>query len=310
MPLDPIAAGLLQQMEEAGAPPIDSLAPPEAREAAAGFAALAGELEEVQETKELKIPGPGGDILVTLITPKGAAATSGCLIYYHGGGWVIGDRDTLAPACHQLAARSGMRVANVEYRLAPEHKFPAPFDDCYAVFEWFTKNGASVGVDSTKLAVGGDSAGGNLAAAVALKARDNNVSGLKLQLLVYPVTDHSYGTVSYKDNGDGYLLTKNMMTWFWDHYLASPEDGKNPYVSPLQAKDVKGVAPAVVYTAEFDPLRDEGEAYSTRLKDAGLLLHSKRYDGQIHAFFQMGGVFPAASDAYADAANHMKKALA
>jgi acetyl esterase len=309
MPLDPIAAGLLQQMADAGAPALNTLSPAEARQAAEGFAALKGEAEPVAETQEISIPVEGGEILVTLITPRGLYGVSGCLIYYHGGGWVIGDRAGLEPACHAVATRGGCRVANVEYRLSPEHKFPTPFNDCYAVFKWFAENGESVKVDPTKLAVGGDSAGGNLAAAVALKARDEGLSNIQLQLLVYPVTNHAYDTVSYADNGDNYLLTKDMMQWFWDHYLQSSEDGKNPYASPIQAKDLKGLPTAVVYTAEFDPLRDEGEAYANKLKAAGVEVHLTRFDGQIHGFFQMGGVFPSATAAYDDAGRHLRYAI-
>ena len=309
MPLDPIAAGLLQQIEDMGAPPMNTLAPPDAREASAGFIALAGEPEEVAETQELSVPVEGGEIVVTLITPKGLSGTSGCLIYYHGGGWVIGTRETVAPACHALASRGGCKVANVEYRLAPEYKFPTPFNDCYAVFTWLVANAAKYGIDPNKIAVGGDSAGGNLAAAVALRARDEGRENIQLQLLVYPVTNYAFDTASYDENGEGYLLTKDMMVWFWDHYLNGPNDGKNPYVSPLKSNNLAGLPPAVLYTAEFDPLRDEGEAYANKLKEAGVEVHHTRYDGQIHAFFQMGAVFPAASHAYEEAGRHLRQAI-
>jgi len=262
MALDPIAAGLLEQMAAAGGPAINELDPPAARELAQGFVPLAGEPEEVDESKDIIIPGPGGGIPATVTTPKGAGkGPLGCLLYYHGGGWVIGDRASLNPSVTRLANAAGCKVVSIDYRLAPEHKFPAPLDDCYAALEWVAANGASHGIDPSKLAVGGDSAGGNLAAAVALRARDEN-------------------------------------------------DSKNPYVSPLLAKDLSGLPAAVVYTAEFDPLRDEGEAYAKRLKEAGVSVSQKRYDGQIHAFFQMGGVFPAAADAISDAAAHLKKAFA
>ena len=199
---------------------------------------------------------------------------------------------------------------SVEYRLAPEHKFPAPLDDCYAAVEWVAANAASLNVDASKLAVGGDSAGGNLSAAVSLRARDTGGPALKLQLLVYPVTNHDYSTVSYTDNGDGYLLTQDMMKWFWDHYLNDAAEGSNPLASPLLAPDLAGLPPAVVYTAEFDPLRDEGEAYAKRLQDAGVRVTTKRFDGQIHAFFQMLGVFPAARQAIDDAGAELRSAFA
>lgn len=309
MPLDPIAAGLLQQIEDMGAPPINTLAPTEAREASAGFIPLAGEAQDVAETKEFTVTVDGGEIQVTLITPHGVTDTSGCLIYYHGGGWVIGSRDTVAPACHSLATLGGCKVLNVEYRLAPEHKFPTPFNDCYQVFEWVVANAQALNIDAQRLAVGGDSAGGNLAAAVALRARDSGRDNIQLQLLVYPVTNYAFDTASYDENGEGYLLTKDMMTWFWNHYLQSQEDGNNPYVSPLKAKNLSGLPTAVLYTAEFDPLRDEGEAYANKLREAGVKVHHTRFDGQIHAFFQMGGVFPMATRAYEDAGQHLRATI-
>ncbi|MDH4362568.1 MAG: alpha/beta hydrolase, partial [Acidimicrobiia bacterium] len=212
--------------------------------------------------------------------------------------------------CRAVANRAGCKVASVEYRLAPEHKFPAPFDDCYAALEWVAANGNSAGVDTSKLAVGGDSAGGNLAAAVALKARDAGGPALRHQLLVYPVTNHDYGTVSYRENGDGYLLTQDMMTWFWDHYLNDAEEGRNPLASPLAASDLSGLPSALVITAEFDPLRDEGEAYAAKLAEAGVKVSHQRFDGQIHAFWQMPGVFPAALEAADRAAVELKAAFA
>ncbi len=310
MPIDPIAAGLLQQMAEAGMPPLNEMSPADARQAAEGFRALAGEPETVADVTDRTIPGPGGDIPVRIYTPAGGGTALGCLVYYHGGGWVLGDIEGVDTICRAVANRAGCKVISVEYRLAPEHKFPAPFDDCYAALEWVAANGASIGVDSSKLAVGGDSAGGNLAAAVALKARDAGGPALRHQLLVYPVTNHDYGTESYSVNGDGYLLTLDMMTWFWDHYLSSAEDGRNPLASPLAAADLSGLPPAFVITAEFDPLRDEGEAYAAKLVDAGVKVSHQRFDGQIHAFWQMPGVFPAALAAADQAAGHLKAAFA
>jgi len=310
MPLDPIAAGLLQQLEEAGLPPINELPPAEARLAAEGFRDLSGAPEDVADVTDRSLPGPGGAIRVRVFTPAGAGdGPLPCLVYYHGGGWVIGDIETLDPACRALANRAGCKVVSVEYRLAPEHEFPAPFDDCYAALEWVAANASSIGVDADRLAVGGDSAGGNLAAAVSLKARDSGGPALRMQLLVYPVTDHGFDTPSYAENADGYLLTRAMMQWFWNHYLGSDDDGADPLASPLRAGDLSGLPRAFVLTAEFDPLRDEGEAYASRLEDAGVAVKLKRYDGQIHAFFQMLGVFPAAAEAVADAAAELRSAF-
>jgi acetyl esterase len=223
---------------------------------------------------------------------------------------VIGTHDTTDAICRALANRAGCVVVSVDYRLSPEHKFPAPLDDCYAALQWVADNASSIGVDGSRLAVGGDSAGGNLSAVVALKARDQGGPPLRYQMLIYPVTDHDYGTGSYQENGDGYLLTKDMMVWFWDHYLRSPEDGANPLASPLRADDLSGLPPAMVVTGEFDPLRDEGEAYAQRLRQAGVPVNHKRYEGQIHAFFQMPGLFPQALVAADAAAAELRKAFA
>ncbi len=310
MPIDPIAAGLLQQMAEAGMPPLNEMSPADARQAAEGFRALAGEPEPVADVTNRTIPGPGGDIPVRIYTPAGGGSSLPCLVYYHGGGWVLGDIEGVDTICRAVANRAGCKVVSVEYRLAPEHKFPAPFDDCYAALEWVAASGDGIGVDSSKLAVGGDSAGGNLAAAVAIKARDDGGPALRHQLLVYPVTNHGYGTESYSVNGDGYLLTLDMMTWFWDHYLNSADDGRNPLASPLAASDLSGLPSAFVITAEFDPLRDEGEAYAAKLAEAGVKVSHQRFDGQIHAFWQMPGVFPAALEAADQAATHLKAAFA
>lgn len=310
MPIDPAAAGLLQQIDEAGDPPLNELSPEESRVAAEGFAELGGPGADVASQDDRVIPGPHGDIPVRVYTPLNGSGPLPCLVYFHGGGWVIGDLETTNAICRTLAAEAGCVVVSVDYRLSPEHKYPVPFDDCYAATTWVADNGSEIGVDSSKIAVGGDSAGGNLAAAVALRARDEAGPSLAMQLLVYPVTDHSFGTDSYKSNGENYLLTKDMMTWFWDHYLASESEGDLAYVSPLRADDLSNLPPATVFTAEFDPLRDEGEAYAKRLKDAGIAVSQKRFDGQIHAFFTMLLVFEAATEAAQLAGADLRSAFA
>jgi len=311
MPIDPIAAGLLQQMAEQAMPPLNEMSPAEARLAAEGFRALAGEPEEVADVSDRTIPGPGGDIPIRVYTPAGAGSRAlPCLIYYHGGGWVLGDIIGTDTICRAVANRTGCKIVSVEYRLAPEHKFPAPLDDCYAALEWVAASGGSIRVDTGRLAVGGDSAGGNLAAAVALRARDEGGPALRMQLLIYPVTNHDFDTASYQENGAGYLLTQDMMKWFWDHYLNSADEGRQAVVSPLRADNLRGLPRAFVLTAEFDPLRDEGEAYAERLREAGVEVAHKRYEGQIHAFWQMPGVFPAALKAADDSAAELKAAFA
>jgi acetyl esterase len=316
MALDPSCAALLEQMEAAGAPPMNEMSPEEAREMAQGFLELAGPGEECGEIVERTIPdqavpGPAWDIPVRIITPAGAPdGPLPCLVYFHGGGWVLGDLDTLDTTCRAIANRAGVKVVSVHYRLSPEHKFPIPLDDCYGALRWVVDNAAELGIDPDRIAVGGDSAGGNLAAAVSLKARDEGGPAIKLQVLVYPVTNHAFDTPSYQENGEGYLLTKDMMVWFWDHYLSSDEDGRNPYASPLQAEDLSGLPPALVITAEFDPLRDEGEAYAARLAEAGVEVTQTRYDGQIHAFFQMPAALPGGLEAIDQVAAELRRALA
>jgi acetyl esterase len=310
MALCAAAAGLLEQIEAAGLPPLNELPAAEARIAAQGFDALAGPGEAVADVTNRTIPGPHGDIPVRIYTPSAADAPSPCLVYFHGGGWVIGTLDGYDAICTIVANRSGCKVVSVDYRLSPEHKFPVPFDDCYAALQWVHSSHREIGVDPDRIAVGGDSAGGNLSAAVAIKARDTNGPPLRHQLLVYPVTNYAFDTQSYRDNADRYLLTADMMHWFWDHYLESPSDGAHPLASPLRAENLAGLPPATVVTAEYDPLRDEGEAYANRLAEAGVPVEHIRYDGHIHAFWQMPAVFPAALQAADVAGVHLQKSLA
>jgi acetyl esterase len=306
MPLDPAAAGLLQQIADAGMPPLNEMSPSDARAAAGAFAELAGEGDPVASAEDRTIPGPHGDIPVRVYTPTGGTAPRPVLVYIHGGGWVIGDIPTTDAICRDVANRAECVVVSVDYRLSPEHKFPIPLNDCFAAVKWVAENAASVGGDPARIAVGGDSAGGNLSAAIALRARDEGGPTIQHQLLVYPVTNYSFDTESYDVNGKDYLLTRDMMEWFWDHYLNKPGDGDDPLASPLRAKDLSGLPPATVFTAEFDPLRDEGEAYAQRLSDAGVAVKHIRFDGQIHAFWQMPGLFPAALQAADQAAAELK----
>lgn len=307
MGLDPQAKFILAQMEEAGAPPMHELSPEEAR-ATSDFSALAGEPEEVARVENRTIPGPGGEIPVRIYTPEGQGPFS-ALVYYHGGGWVIGDLDTVDVPCRLLANRAHCVVISVDYRLAPEHKFPVAADDAYAAAKWVIENAASIRVEPRRVAVGGDSAGGNLAAVVSLMARDRNDLPLAYQMLIYPVTNHSYETASYRENADGYLLTKDSMVWFWDHYLRNAEDGKHPYASPLQARDLSGLPPALVITAGYDPLRDEGEAYAKRLEDAGVAVEATRYKEMIHGFFWMPGVLDQGKQCIEQAAAALRRAF-
>jgi len=305
MPLHPKSQEFLDQLAAAGMPPLGSLPVPETREAFKGVAAFGGPPETLARVEERKIRGPGGEMPVRIYTPE-AKGPMPLLVFFHGGGWVIGTLDTHDGVCRHLAKQSQAVVVSVDYRLAPEHKFPAAAEDCYAATCWAADNAASLGADAKRLAVGGDSAGGNLAAVVALMARDRGKPKIGFQMLIYPVTDHSYGTASYRDNADGYLLTKDAMVWFWNHYLTGAGDSANPYASPLRAKSFGGLPPAMVVTAEFDPLRDEGEAYAAKLREAGVPVKLKRYDGLVHGFFSMIGFFDQAKQSVADAAAEIK----
>jgi acetyl esterase len=200
-------------------------------------------------------------------------------------------------------------VASVDYRLAPEHRYPTAAEDAFAATRWVAAEGARLGIDGRRIAVGGDSAGGNLAAVVALMARERGGPALALQLLVVPVTQHAFDTASYRECGEGYLLTRGAMRWFWDHYLRRPEDGREPHASPLLAPDLAGLPPALVITAGFDPLRDEGEAYADRLRKAGVPVTLTRYPGMIHGFFRMTNLVDQSRVARDEAASALRKAF-
>jgi len=289
MPVHPQVQMLLDGMAQAGGPPLSELSPEEARNA---FRMLSGfdQPEEVTRTDDRNVPGPAGDIPIRVYTPQASVGEDhGVLIWIHGGGWVVGDLDTADATCRALANRSHAVVVSVDYRLAPEHPAPAAIEDCLAVLAWTVENGELLGANVGKLAVGGDSAGGNLSAVLCQRVRDEFGPEIDFQLLVYPVTDLTQGHPSYEENADGYFLTRDTMTWFIDSYLAG-QDPKDPGLSPLFAERCAGLPPALVITAEFDPLRDEGEAYAARLVQAGVPTEAVRYDGQIHGFFGLAAI--------------------
>lgn len=290
--LDPQIRSILEQAEAMGRAPLESLSPVEARQAAIdGLAPLRGEPEPVARVEDVIIAGPESAIPLRIYTPEGASPRP-ALVYFHGGGWVVCDLDTHDVICRAIARRAGAVVIAVDYRLAPEHKFPAAVIDCYAATCWVAANAARLGVDADRIAVGGDSAGGNLAAVIALQSRDESGPPIALQAMVYPVTDlSSFETASHREFAEGYGLTAAAMEWFRGHYLARPEDARSGHASPLRAHDLRGLPAALIITAECDPLRDEGEAYAARLKEAGVAVCCTRYDGMVHPFFSwIGGV--------------------
>jgi len=285
VPLHPQTRALLDQFAAAGGFDATQLPVPAVRELYAQMS-LGRDVPAVASVADRSVPGPAGDIPVRVYAPVAGRARP-AIVYFHGGGFVIGSLDSHDGTCRALANASGCAVVSVDYRLAPEHRFPAAPEDCYAALRYVAERGAELGVDPRRLAVAGDSAGGNLAAVTALLARQRRGPDLQFQLLVYPVADHSFDTTSYRENAEGYFLTAAMMRWFWGHYLERPEHGDDPIASPLRAKDLAALPPALVITAEYDPLRDEGEAYAARLAEAGVPAELRRYDGQIHGFFSL-----------------------
>jgi len=307
MPLDPQIKQVMESVAALGLPAANTVSPVEARANAKLRPRAPG--PEVAKVEDRKIPGPDGDVPVRIYTPEGNGPFP-ILAWYHGGGWVIGDLDSADGSARNLCVGGKCVVVSVDYRLAPETKFPGPAEDCWSATVWAVENAASINSDPTRLAVGGDSAGGNLAAAMCLMAADRGGPEIALQLLVYPVTDVNFSTVSYDENADGYSLTKAGMEWYWQHYLSSAEDASNPYAAPLQAKSLAGQPPALVITGEYDPLRDEGEAYAKRLQEAGVEATSTRYDGVIHGFFNMGAVVDKGQQAVDEASAALRKAFA
>lgn len=308
MPLHPQVKTVLDLMAAAGPPP-HHLSPEQARAAFLAARATKGDPEYIAKVEDRQIPGPAGKLPVRIYTPDGRGPFP-LLVYFHGGGWVIGNFDTVDASCRSLANLAGCIVVSVDYRLAPEHKFPAAVDDSYAAACWTALNAASFHGDPKRLAVGGESAGANLAAVVALMAQERGAPSLAFQLLLYPVTNYAFDTPSHKENGEGYFLSSEMMAWFWRHYLRNETDGDNPLASPLRAKHLRGVASAAIYTAEFDPLRDEGAAYAARLREAGVTVEYKCCEGLIHGFMGMAKLVEPAEKALEDAAAALQRAFA
>src|SRR5207253_5612509 len=308
MPLDPDAQTLLDMVKEANRPAFETVTPAEARALfMAGRPVLAPEPMPVAELRALAIPGPAGPISARLYRPS-AGGTLPALVFFHGGGWVVGNVESHDTMCRHLANRAGCVVVSVDYRLAPEHKFPAAVEDCFAATAWVAGNAASLGVDAKRLAVGGDSAGGNLAAVVSLMARDQGAPRLSYQLLIYPAVDAAMKHPSIESFAEGYLLTGATMRWFYEQYLRTPADAADWRVSPLAAPDLAGVAPAFVLTAGFDPLCDEGDTYAARLAAAGVAVTHRRVADQIHGFAMNGKIIRAAEAALDETAAALKQA--
>lgn len=291
--LHPDAARVCEMIVAASRPPLETLTPVQAREAhLASRQALQPDPEPVAEVANLEASGPAGPIPLRLYRGNGVerGELQPALVFFHGGGWVIGDLDSHDQACRALANAARCVVVAVDYRLAPEHKFPAAVEDAIVATRWVADNAQSLGIDASRLAVGGDSAGGNLAAVVSLDARDRGGLPLAFQLLIYPSTDMRMDRPSHLRHADQLPLRRATMQWFIGHYLRDGGDEVDWRASPLRAGDFRNLPPALVVTAEFDPLCGEGEAYAQALSSAGVLAMHKRFDGQIHGFFSMGRI--------------------
>jgi acetyl esterase/lipase len=309
MALDPQARAVLDLVKKVGRPSYDQLSPAEAREQYRETrTALQPEAPEMT-VKDLAASSAAGPIPLRLYRPPGAGAPLPALIYFHGGGWVIGDLETHDVLCRQLAQQAGCVVVAVDYRLAPEHKFPAAVDDCWAATHWIAAHAGELGIAGHRLAVGGDSAGGNLAAVIAVMARDAGNPALAFQLLIYPATDMTRVAPSHAEFADGYLLTRNLTGWFTAQYMRNADDETDWRASPSRVPSLNGLPPALIMTAGFDPLRDEGETYARRLREAGVTVDYICYGGMIHGFLPLGRALDTATRAVAHAAASLRHAL-
>ena len=299
MPVDPQMQAVIERVARAGLPPYYTVSAAEARRLYKETrGALAPPVPEVGEVRELAARGPGGAIPLRLYRGLGteAGAVLPALVYFHGGGWTIGDLDTHDIVCRTLANRARCAVVSVDYRMGPEHKFPAAVEDCVAATRWVAEQGAALGIDAARIAVGGDSAGGNLATVAAITLRDAGGPPLAFQALIYPATDQRMDTASHASFAEGYLLTRSNMLWFRGNYLAAA-DYDDWRASPIRAADLGRLPPAHIITAGYDPLRDEGRAYSDRLAESGVPVLYECFEGMAHGFVTMGGAVAAANHA-------------
>jgi acetyl esterase len=308
MPVDQRIVALLAEAERIDPRPIEVLSIAEARARGGSVnAAPALAPEPVADVRDVVI-GTLPPISARLYRPR--SGTLPLLVYFHGGGWVVGSVALADPFCRAIANASSCAVLSVEYRLAPEDRFPAAADDAYAATRWSADHASELGIDPSRIAVGGSSAGGNLAAVVTLMSRERGAPEIAFQLLHVPVTDHDFGTASYRANGTGFGLTLKGMQWFWDHYAPDPRTREEPFASPLRATDLSGLPPAHVVTAECDPLRDEGKAYAARLLEAGVATTYVEYPGMVHGFTGMAMAIPLGRTAIDDMGAALRRALA
>lgn len=308
MPLHPQAVKFLDTYARLNQPPLETTPVAESRALLLAGTGIFPNWPELASIEDVTIPGPGGPLLLRIYRPLQPVNRGACL-YFHGGGWVLNSVYTHDDFVRRLTDAAGCACVSVEYRLAPEHHYPAAVEDAYAALKWVEAHAAQYDVDPHRLAVAGDSAGGNLAAAVCLVTRDCAGPPIRQQVLAYPITDCDFTRPSYAENADGYFLTTSQMKWFWDQYCPNVARRTEPYASPLRATSLAGLPPAYIFTAEFDPLRDEGEAYATALQAAGVPVEFRRFDGMIHAFLRRVTTFDAAREALQDIAGVLQTAF-
>lgn len=308
MPLHPQAAKFLKTWNSLKQPQMETQPVAWSRQITMAGVGLLPGCPEMALVDDRMIPGPGGDLRVRITIPQTEGPYGVCL-YFHGGGWVLNSVDTHDDLVRRLTAAAGCVFVSVDYRLAPEHPYPAAVEDGYAALEWIARHAREFDIDHRRIAVSGDSAGGNIAAALCLMTRDRGGPMIRQQCLSYPITDCDFTRPSYINNAEGYFLTANQMKWFWNHYCPDPARRLEPYASPLRG-DLTGLPPALVMTAEYDPLCDEGDAYALALQEAGVDTVWQRYPGMIHAFLRRTESFDAAGEAIEDIGRCLRQALA
>jgi acetyl esterase len=311
MEIDPQARDFLDRLAAAQMPPIQELTVLQARAQMDLSTQFLGPLPKVARVEDRQIPGPGGSIRVRVISPRNAElAPLPVCVYFHGGGWVLGNIESHEGVCRAVANAAGLIVITADYRLAPEHRFPAAVEDAYAAVVWAAAHAREFGGDPGRIAVGGDSAGGNLAAVCCLMARDRGGPNLASQLLIYPITDYNLHNNSYRAFADGYFLTRGEMAWYWEQYVPKLDDRWHPHASPCQASDKSGLPPALVITAGCDVLRDEGEHYAAQLQSAGVPVKISRYEGMIHGFIRRHPFFDQGKAAIEEIGRELRAGLA
>jgi acetyl esterase len=304
MPLAPEIKAFLEKQAASGAPAVWEAPLSEIRANTQGRMVTSGPVEPIMEIANRFIPGPTADLPIRIYRPT-ENVNAPAIVHFHGGGFVLNYLDMYDASMARLANQSGFTIIGVHYQKAPEHPFPIPFDDSYATLLWVIAHAQELKIDPKKIGVAGDSAGATLASAVALKARDNNIS-LAFQALVYPCNGRDFATDSYQNLATGYGLSAQAMKWFWEQYLQGDQHDQNPYAVPMTAESFKNLAPAIVITAEFDPLRSDGENYAALLRRDGVAVTYKQFDGMIHGFFTNMAVTPTAKDAIDFVADELK----